>query len=422
MAKIYFTLLFIICMCFCRSQALPGSVQDTVAMNIQQAEDSFLVNNLALIAQHYSIDSAKATVITARLWDNPEFDYTNGFYNFQTHHFFEPEINMQVSQLVRLAGKRNKAITLAKSGIDIAQFQFYDLLRTLRYILRNDFYNIYFLEQSSKLYDLEISSLQKIISPMQEQVSKGFLAPIEVLRIQSQLYTLQAAYDALQTNIEDVQSELKLIIRIPSGKYIIADADTSLLYKNVVSTTNYQDLIDTAIQERPDLKGLTATIIYNQNNLSLQKALAKPDITIGANYDRLGSYVHDFNSIGVGIPLPLFNRNQGNIKNAQIAVEQSKVEYESGLDKVKSDVATGYVTALRSEKLLQSFDPNFDANIRKMIDQVMINYQKKNITMLEFLDFYDSYKQNVLQLNQLRFNKMSALEQLNFATGKIIFN
>jgi len=422
MAKIYFTLLFIICMCFCRSQALPGSVQDTVAMNIQQAEDSFLVNNLALIAQHYSIDSAKATVITARLWDNPEFDYTNGFYNFQTHHFFEPEINMQVSQLVRLAGKRNKAITLAKSGIDIAQFQFYDLLRTLRYILRNDFYNIYFLEQSSKLYDLEISSLQKIIPPMQEQVSKGFLAPIEVLRIQSQLYTLQAAYDALQTNIEDVQSELKLIIRIPSGKYIIADADTSLLYKNVVSTTNYQDLIDTAIQERPDLKALTATIIYNQNNLSLQKALAKPDITIGANYDRLGSYVHDFNSIGVGIPLPLFNRNQGNIKNAQIAVEQSKVEYESGLDKVKSDVATGYVTALRSEKLLQSFDPNFDANIRKMIDQVMINYQKKNITMLEFLDFYDSYKQNVLQLNQLRFNKMSALEQLNFATGKIIFN
>jgi cobalt-zinc-cadmium efflux system outer membrane protein len=422
MAKIYFTLLFIICMCFCRSQALPGSVQDTVAMNIQQAEDSFLVNNLALIAQHYSIDSAKATVITARLWDNPEFDYTNGFYNFQTHHFFEPEINMQVSQLVRLAGKRNKAITLAKSGIDIAQFQFYDLLRTLRYILRNDFYNIYFLEQSSKLYDLEISSLQKIIPPMQEQVSKGFLAPIEVLRIQSQLYTLQAAYDALQTNIEDVQSELKLIIRIPSGKYIIADADTLLLYKNVVSKINCQDLIDTAILERPDLKGLTATIIYNQNNLSLQKALAKPDITIGANYDRLGSYVHDFNSIGVGIPLPLFNRNQGNIKNAQIAVEQSKVEYESGLDKVKSDVATGYVTALRSEKLLQSFDPNFDANIRKMIDQVMINYQKKNITMLEFLDFYDSYKQNVLQLNQLRFNKMSALEQLNFATGKIIFN
>ncbi len=422
MTKIYFTVAFIICFTWCRSQLPPGNPRDSVVMTLQQAEDSFLVKNLALIAQQYSIDSAKATVITAKLWDNPEFDYSNAVYNFQDHHFFEPEMNIQVSQLVRLAGKRNKAITLARSGIEIAQYQFYDLMRTLRYVLRIDFYNIYFLEQSSRLYDLEISSLQKIIAPMQEQVSKGYLAPIEVLRIQSQLYTLQAEYDALQTNIENVQSELKLILRAPANIFIIADADTSLLYKSVVSQFNYQDLLDSAISNRPDLKGLTAAITFNQNNLTLQKALAKPDITLGANYDRLGSYVKDYNSIGIGIPLPLFNRNQGNIKNARIAVEQSKVDYESGLDKVKSDVSTGYVTALRAEKLLQSFDPGFDANNRKMMEQVAANYQKKNITMLEFLDFYDSYKQNVLQLNQLRFNKMSALEQLNFSTGKIIFN
>ncbi len=422
MTKIYLALVFTICITKSKSQIPPGHPRDSVVMTMQQAEDSFLVKNLALIAQQYSIDSAKATVITAKLWDNPEFDYSNAVYNFQDHHFFEPEMNIQVSQLVRLAGKRNKAITLAKSGIDIAQYQFYDLMRTLRYVLRSDFYNIYFLEESSKLYDLEISSLQKIIAPMQEQVSKGYLAAIEVLRIQSQLYTLQAEYDALQTNIENVQSELKLIIRAPANIFIFADADTSMLYKNVVSKWNYQELLDTAIAYRPDLKGLSATIMYNQNNLTLQKALAKPDITIGANYDRLGSYVKDYNSIGIGIPLPLFNRNQGNIKNAQIAVEQSKVDYESGLDEVKSNVSTSYVTALRAEKLLQSFDPNFDANNRKMIEQVVLNYQKKNITMLGFLDFYDSYKQNVLQLNQLRYNKMNALEQLNFSTGKIIFN
>src|SRR5690348_16687676 len=101
MAKIYLSAVFIVCTRFCWSQIPPGNLRDTLVVTIQQAEDSFLVNNLALIAQQYSIDSAKATVITARLWDNPEFDYTNGFYNFQTHHFFEPEINMQVSQLVR---------------------------------------------------------------------------------------------------------------------------------------------------------------------------------------------------------------------------------------------------------------------------------------------------------------------------------
>jgi cobalt-zinc-cadmium efflux system outer membrane protein len=423
MVKIYLAVIFLIGFLARTTQGFAApDPQDSLVISMQQAEDSFLSKNLSLIAQNYSIDSAKATVITAKLWDNPEFDFSNAFYNTVTHSFFDPEESIQVSQLIRLAGKRNKAINLAKSGIDISQDQFYDLLRTLRYILRNDFYNIYFLEQSAKLYDLEISSLQKLVPAFESAATKGYLAPMEVLRIKSQLYSLQAEYDGLQTNIDNIQAELKLILRASPATYIIPAADTAMLNKTVVSSWNYQALIDTAITNRPDLKVLNATIVYSNNNLVLQKAFAKPDITVGASYDRLGSYVQNYNSVGISIPLPLFNRNQGNIKNAEIQVDQSKVQYESGLDHVRSDVTTSYITALRAEKLLLSFDPGFDADIKHLIQQVTINYQKRNITMLEFLDFYDSYKQNVLQLNQLRFNKMSALEQLNFSTGKIIFN
>jgi cobalt-zinc-cadmium efflux system outer membrane protein len=136
----------------------------------------------------------------------------------------------------------------------------------------------------------------------------------------------------------------------------------------------------------------------------------------------LGSYVPNYNAIGISIPLPFFNRNQGNIRNAKIQTEVSKVQYESGLAKVRSDVTTNYITALRSEKLLMGFDPPFEEKMKNVMNEVTINFQKKNITLLEFLDFYDSYKQNVLQMNQLRFNRMSALEQLNFSIGKIIFN
>lgn len=423
MIRICLTALFILFFQFSKSQSLlRDEIRDSLALTLHQAEDSFLSKNLSLIAQNYSIDSARATVITAKLWDNPEFDFSNGFYNTVTHHFFDPEESIQVSQLIRLAGKRNKAIRLAKSGIEIAQFQFYDLLRTLRFILRNDFYDIYFLEQSSKLYKLEITSLQQMVPAFEDQVKKGFMAPVDAIRIKSQLYTLQAEFDALQTNIENIQSELKLIIRTSPQTYIIPLADTADLNKAVVSQWNYQSLIDTAVSNRPDLKVLNAAIVYNNNNLTLQKAFAKPDLTVGASYDRLGSYVQNYNSIGIGIPLPFFNRNQGNIKNAKIQLEQSKVEFENGLDRVKSDVTTNYISALRSEKLLMSFDPDFDADNLHLIREVTINFQKKNITMLQFLDFYDSYKQNVLQLNQLRFNKMSALEQLNFSCGKILFN
>lgn len=415
-------MLFILCMNHSVAQDLRGIEQDTLKLTIGEVETIFLNKNLDLIAQKYSIDSAKATVITAKLYDNPDFSYSNAFYNASTHHFFDPEMSVQVSQLIRLAGKRNKSIDLAKSGIDVAQYQFYDLLRTLRFVLRNDFYNIYFLEQSSKLYQLEIASLQKIVPAFEDQVKKGFMAPVDVLRIQSQLYTLQAEYDNLETNIDNIQSELKVLIRANPSIYFLPVAPISDLNNQVVSQTNYQSLIDSAIVNRPDLKALNANIVFSNYNLRLQKAYAKPDITIGANYDRLGSYVQDYNAIGISIPLPLFNRNQGNIQNAKIQTEVNKTLYESGLDKIKSEVTTSYITALRAEKLLLGFDPKFEENMKDLIAQVTINFQKKNITMLEFLDYYNSYKQNVLQINQLRFNKMSALEQLNFSVGKIIFN
>jgi len=422
MKKVILLLIFILCIYNSYSQDTSSYDQDTLRLTLPQAENFFLNKNLDLIAQKYSIDSAKATVITANLYDNPDFSYSNAFYNSETHHFFDPEMSVQISQLIRLAGKRNKAISLAKSGIKIAEFQFYDLLRTLRFVLRNDFYNIYFLEQSSQLYQVEINALQKIVPAYEEQVKNGFTAPVDALRIKSQLYTLEAEYDNLQTNIENLQAEFKVLIRANPSSFIVAENVVTDMITNIVKQSSYEALVDSAIVNRPDLKALNASIVFNDYNLKLQQAIAKPDITISADYDRLGSYVPNYNAIGISIPLPFFNRNQGNIRNAKIQTEVSKVQYESGLAKVRSDVTTNYITALRSEKLLMGFDPPFEEKMKNVMNEVTINFQKKNITLLEFLDFYNSYKQNVLQMNQLRFNRMSALEQLNFSIGKIIFN
>jgi cobalt-zinc-cadmium efflux system outer membrane protein len=422
MKKYFLLVLFILCIHILNAQDTTGIEKDTLQISMQQAESMFLTRNLELIAQKYSIDSAKATVITAKLYDNPEFDFSNGVFDPGTHGIFGPEWTAQVSQLIRLAGKRNKSIDFAKSGIDIAENQFYDLLRTLRFMLRNDFYNIYFMEQSAKVYEIEISSLQKIVSAYREQVNKGYIASADLLRIQSQLYTLQAEHDNLQTNIIAVQAEFKTLIRANPTQYFVPQVSFTDLNTNVVARTSYQSLMDSAMANRPDIKALNAGIVQGNYNLALQKAIAVPDISMGVNYDHLGGYVKNYTGIGVSLPLPLFNRNQGNIRNAQIQTELNKTAYESGIEQVKHDVTANYITALRSEQLLLGFDPSFEENMKNLISQVTINFQKKNLTLLEFLDYYDSYKQNVLQINQLRFNKMNALEQLNLSVGKIIFN
>jgi cobalt-zinc-cadmium efflux system outer membrane protein len=401
-------------------------VRDTIAIALPDAEALFVKNNLALLAQKYSIDSAQAAVITARLYDNPELGMGSGFYDAATHRLFDyryenKEISLQLSQLIKTAGKRNKAISLAETGQTLTQYQFFDLLRTLKYSVRNDFFNIYFLQQSQKVYEIEINALQKTVSAYKEQVPKGNIAPKELLRLQSQLYTLQAELASLQNAIDDVESEFKLLLRISATAYVLPLYDPAQRAVSVADF-NLKTLLDSADQNRYDLKIARTNLSYCQQNLALQKALAVPDLTISGGYDRLGSYVKDYNYLGISIPLPVFSRNQGNIKQARIAIQSGQVQLDAINGQVESQIANAYLGAVRAEQLLKSIDASFEDNFNKLVVEVSRNFEKRNLSLLEFIDFYDSYKQNAIQLNNLRFNLLSQMEQLNFTTGTHLFN
>jgi len=399
------------------------AVSDTLKITIKKAEDMFLKNNLQLIAQRYNIDNANAQIITARLFPNPDFSFSNGIHNNDaTQGPAYKDQSFSISQLFTTAGKRNKSIQLAKISVDQAKYQFFDLLRTLKFTLRNDFYNIYFQQQSAKVYQQEINSLSKTLTVFKEQYAKGNVAQKEVLRIQSQLYTLQTEFNNLQAGIDTVQGEFGMLIKARPGTIIEPQLSVDSSQREPIAGVPYQRLLDSAYTNRYDLKLAKIAVDYNNVNLQLQKAAAVPDFSLSLNYDKLGSYGTNFLGAGIGFSLPVFNRNQGGIKQARIAIDQSKVQFQNQQGQVENDLATGYRGALRLERLYNSFDPAFKSDFNHLIQEVFRNYEKRNISLLEFLDFYDAYKTNTLQLNTLQLNRIISLEQLNYITGTPFFN
>lgn len=400
---------------------------DTLRLSLPQAEEQFLKNNLQLIAQHYNIGIAEAQVITAKLFPNPDFSFSTGFYDPTTHRFFDHSADQGeyaggLSQLFTTAGKRNKNIQLAKIGVDQAKYQFFDLLRTLKASLRSDFFTIYFQQQSVKVYDLEINTLQQILKAYKEQNAKGNVAEKDVLAIRSQLYSLQAELASLAVSIDADISQFRILIHAKPGTYIEAKYNYDMDGKDVLPGVPYHRLLDSAYNNRYDLRLAKANVAYNDMNLKYQKALAVPDLTLSLGYDRRGSYVLDYNSLGIEFNLPFFNRNQGGIKQARLSIEQGKTLLQQQQDQVENDISTNYLIASRYEKLSNSFDPKFKGDFANLIQEVVKNYQKRNIGLIEFLYFYDSYKVNAVQLNNIQLNRMTALEQLNYVTGTPFFN
>ncbi|MND44559.1 Cobalt-zinc-cadmium resistance protein CzcC precursor [compost metagenome] len=403
---------------------------DTLKISHQKAEELFLAHNLQLIAQRYNVEQAKAEVITAKLFDNPQFTYENVFYNPDTKKYFQTssadgqgQYQAQLSQLFKLAGKRNKSIQLATTGLKVAEYEFADLVRTLRYTLRTNYHTIYYKQQSAAIYETELNSLKQLLGVYKVQLQKGNVAEKELLRIQSLLYTLQAEQAQVLNELEDVQTELRQLLGVGVTTVIVPDdQDEKFATDIVVTKITYASLLDSALVNRPDLNVAKTNIDYANINLKLQKAMGVPDLTISASYDLQGSYIKNYNGVGVSLSLPFFNRNQGVIKQAHSRIAQRKAETEVLDNQIKNELSASYQRALRLAALHKSVDPTFKENFKGLIEQVNLNFQKRNIGMLEFLDFYDSYKVNTLQLNSLTEDLLNTLEELNYLTATPFFN
>ena len=67
------------------------------------------------------------------------------------------------------------------------------------------------MQRSAAVYDAEIKALQQIVNAFAEQEGKGYISQKEVVRIRAQLYNFQSEYNDLINQVNDLQSELKLI-------------------------------------------------------------------------------------------------------------------------------------------------------------------------------------------------------------------
>jgi len=408
------------------SQVAASGGLDTVSLTIDSAENRFLKANYLLLAQKYQVEATRALIIQASLWPNPNIAGSILIRNTHEnahHRYFDfsgtGEQSYQIGQLINVAGKRRNQTQVAKLNTLVAEDQFYDLIRTLKLQLRTDFYTIYFNEQSLGIYDQEIKALTQTTNAYQQLVKQGFIAKKEILRIQAQLYALQNELIALKAQIVQSQSDLNILLA-GNDHFFVPQVDTPCLERLSTRWLSIEALNDTALANRYDLKSAAASLESSRYGLKLQRSLAVPDPTIGYSFDRNGSYIPSSRFLSLGIDIPIFNRNQGNIKNARFAIQNNEAQLSNQQKVVLGDVFKAYNAAIENERLAQGFDPSFAGNYTTLVQEVLKNYQIRNIGLLDFLNYYDSYKQNVLQSNTLRLNRILAYEQINFAIGKDI--
>ena len=399
---------------------------DTLRLMLPEAEQRFFQNNLAVLAQQYNVTVAQAQAVQARLIDNPNVYVEQDVLRRKLSRLDVPagttgsEAIVTVQQLFSLAGRRKAAGLAARQGAVVEQYNLQDLLRNLRYQLRTTFYDLYFKQRTLTAYATEITSLTRTVGLYQTQFEKGNIALKEVIRLRAFLFTLQSERQNLLNDMASDQTDLHVLLRDASGSQYVPVANLTRTRDLTLNGYSEQALIDTALVRRTDLNARRAILQQQNLNLKLQQKLATPDLAVGYTYDKAGSYINNYNALTLSMPVPVFNRNQGNIQVARAQVAASKLLVDQQQLIVQSEVHQAYQLAARNDELFRNTDRDTAPFARLMVG-IEQSYAKRILSVVEYIDFFESYKNNLVQLNTLRANRVRAFEQLNFAVGKPVF-
>lgn len=396
---------------------------DTLTLTINQADSIFLRKNLTLLANEYNVDVSKALVQQARVWDNPVLNtdqniYDGKFFRHKTENGLQyGQVYIQVQQLIRTAGKIKKLTRLAEDNVLNAEAQFNEVMRNLKFLLTTNLNNLAQLQNVASIYQAELQSLETLVKGMDEMLKMGDISLKENTRIKALLFSIQNDYaDNLRQQI-DLQKEIGLLLQSGDTVWIVANVGQSLTIQQL-NDFSLAAIQDSALRYRPDM-ALTKNIsLFQQHNIAYQKALAKPDYSIGVEYDKLNSYVPNYYGLAVSLPLPLFNRNKGNIAAAEFAFKQSEVVVQQVQNQVTKEVS-GAWQKLKNTTALINNDNNL---LRNSYDELMKNmissYRERQVGLIEFIDFLATYKETRIKQWQLVTAQRNAAAELNYVINQ----
>lgn len=387
---------------------------DTLRISLEDAEQIFLLKNIRLLSQRYQVDALQANEIQQRLYDNPTVSTELAAYSAD-YKWFDIGRNGQkligIDQVISLAAKRNKRVLLAKEQTAEANHQFYELMRSLKYELRQNFYTVAYADELAAQYSAQMNQLQQIITAYETQAQKGNVPLKDAVRLKAEYIQLSADRNAVIMDAISARQVLQLLM--DTTAYIVP----TRMKLDIKPLPGLPSLIELAKQNRSDLHIQESQLKQKQLNYNYQRALRVPDLTLGAGYDQIGSYVRNLYSLRASFDIPLFNRNQGNIKAAKSMIKSAELGLQFKQSEVEKEVAAALLRFNEAQKEYNASEQIFNKDFPEMNRAVIENFNKGTISLLEFVDFFENYNMAIRQLNQLHKQRRLAWEELEYTLG-----
>jgi outer membrane protein, heavy metal efflux system len=413
--------------CAFASPAFCQSIGPT-SVTLDEAIQMALQHNHNLLAARTTIPQAEAEETTANLRPNPslfaDWEYLplgspahqnpNLYGGHSTSDYLHDntEGDIGLSYLLERGKKRQHRLQAAKDITAQTRSLVTDNERGLTFSVASLFVSVQLAQSTIELAEKDLKSFQKTVELGELRFNKGAISEDDYLKIKLQLLQFETDYQQAELAKIQALSDLRQLLGYES---VSADYDVAGPFDYQPLNGNLEDFQLKALQNRPDLRAAQQGVTAARSQYELQRAIGKPDVTVQGNY----SHVNAINAATVygSIPLPIFNRNQGEIARTRFAIIQAQEQEKATNGQALTDVRDAYDGLRVSDRIVQLYRSGYLDVAQKDRDIAEYAYQRGAVSLLDFLDAERNYRATQLAYRQALASYLLALEQLRQAVG-----
>jgi len=385
-------------------------------LSLSEAMELFLKQNLDLIIAHFGIDAAKGRQITARLFPNPTLNVnTLSAYTQGCHMSTCGAVGPSVTQLFEVAGKRGFRIRAAELRILSVEAQFEDAVRQLGFTLKDSYFRV---QRQRGHLSIDQRALDILVKSLRPSPDRGKRFASDLDRIRLGLLTVNTEAEVLRDmqRIEDASGDLRVMLRLSPD--VDLDLETPLIFRAL--DLNLDQLMMYASENRPDIRALRLVRDRRKTELQLARVIPYPNVTAQLGYAVQGPHGPDNQqqwAFGLSVPLPVFDRNQGGIVEAEVAEKVAQTEVEKALLQIQNEVSVAYRKVLHAKKLVLATNGAID-RATMVFQSAQEGYAKNEIGILDLENARRSYGDTEISHLEALFGYYENLFRLEQSTGR----
>lgn len=395
------------------------------AVTVDQAIQEAIATNLDLVAQRLNVSVAEAREITARLRPNPVLTVAGQTLNLLGANYSPDtplgpnQLNIHTDLPMERGHKREERIALAKELKSLAELGVREAMRQVIFAVQTAFVDIQQAKNNLALAQGNLQSLERLVGINESRLKAGDLAQVELDRSRVAAFQYRVSVQQAQLQLDQARTRLQLLLgrKLRSPGF---DAVGELRRDDITGTP--EEIGKRALTLRPDYLAGQQAQVRSQADLRLQLANGKVDYSIGAEFTHQRAWGVGGSSVGLyfSMPLPVFNKNQGEILRAKREINQAGAQKEA----LEASIAAEVEQALRqytvSRQLLTSVETDILVKAKSVRDITEYSYRLGEASLVEFLDAQRAFNDATQTFNDARASYARSLYLIDTVSGATV--